>query len=49
MKFNHKHNALFYVLIALALIAVVFYANPVRSADEVTKPHSENFPCLKVF
>ena len=36
-------------LIALALIAVLFYANPVRSADEVTKPHSENSPCLKVF
>ncbi len=33
MKLSHKHNILFYVLIALALIAGIFYANPVRSAD----------------
>jgi intracellular sulfur oxidation DsrE/DsrF family protein len=33
MKLNHNHNILFYVLIALALIAGIFYAIPVRSAD----------------
>jgi intracellular sulfur oxidation DsrE/DsrF family protein len=33
MKLNHSHNILFYTLIVLALIAGLFYANPVRSAD----------------
>jgi intracellular sulfur oxidation DsrE/DsrF family protein len=33
MKLNHHHNIIFYLLIALAIIAGLFYANPVRSAD----------------
>ena len=37
MKLNHKHNVIFYVLIALALIVILFYANPVRSVDAVEK------------
>jgi intracellular sulfur oxidation DsrE/DsrF family protein len=37
MKLNHNHNVIFYVLIALALLAGLFYANPARSADEEEK------------
>ncbi len=33
MKHHHTHHALFYILIALALLAGLFYANPVRSDD----------------
>ena len=33
MKLNQNHTVIFYVLIALALAAGLFYANPVRSAD----------------
>lgn len=37
MNLSHKHNIVFYVLIALALVAGLFYAIPVRSADNEEK------------
>jgi intracellular sulfur oxidation DsrE/DsrF family protein len=37
MKLNQNHTVTFYVLIALALAAALFYANPVRSADSGEK------------
>lgn len=37
MKLNQNHNVLFYVLIVLALIAGLFYANPVRTAQDEEK------------
>ena len=37
MKLNQNHTFIFYVLIAMALAAALFYANPVRSAEAEEK------------